>query len=179
MGWRKDKTKQLSFNVVAPDASKNLIEEKKNSMNKEEGTERTITKKDLTLEGTEHKEEATDLILDLRGRSKFYRGETISGKIVIVKKSKRLPEGSEITLSGIEYSAAGQNEFSTIEKYKQTMELPSRNKDVGTIPFEIEIPRAAKRSYKGKYSSFDWSLNAKVDIPSEFDLKAEAKIEIV
>jgi hypothetical protein len=117
-GWMKEMAKKIPFDVVASNNNMNTVEE---------GT---------FYSTSDEENQKTDLVIDLQGRIKFYRGETIRGKITIMKRSRRMPGEVEIKLSGIEIAKAGQTETNTIEKYRRTIELPSASGDIDTIPFE-------------------------------------------
>ena len=47
------------------------------------------------------------------------------------------------------------------------------------IPFELNVPQKAAKSYKGKYSEVIWEIKSKVDIPLKNDLNAVATIVII
>ena len=60
--------------------------------------------------------------------------------------------------------------ISTIETYKQKVEF--NEEDSNSAPFEIQIPKEVKRSYKAVYSKYYWEIDAKLDIAGSRDLHA-------
>jgi len=46
------------------------------------------------------------------------------------------------------------------------------------IPFELQIPEDANRSYAGKYSEYFWGFDAKIDMGLSKDLHAKKLIVI-
>ena len=52
-------------------------------------------------------------------------------------------------------------------------------KENPSIPFELNVPQKAAKSYKGKYSEVIWEIKSKVDIPLKNHLNAVAIIVII
>jgi hypothetical protein len=167
-------TKKVFFNVFAPRNKSSIpTQYKTGCIKKEVGEEDSDMRK--------KKEKDTYAILDLHGQSRFYPGDTINGK-VIIKNLKKIPRRAELTLSAIEQATAkGMRKTTVRESRRQAIEIKEKQQEVAAhnnLPFEIQIPPEAKRTYVGKYSAFLWMLDVRVDIPRASDLNVRTTIEV-
>jgi hypothetical protein len=174
--WKKDITKKVFFNVFAPRNRSSIPTQYKTSHIKKE----LVGEEDSDM--TKKKGKDAYAILDLHGQSRFYPGDTINGK-VIIKTLQKIPRRAELTLSAIEQATAkGMKRTTARESHRQAIEIKEKQQEVAahnTLPFEIQIPPEAKRTYIGKYSAFLWMLDVRVDIPKASDLNVRTGIEVV
>jgi len=56
------------------------------------------------------------------------------------------------------------------ENIKKEIRHDEGIKNNGVIPFEVEVPRNAKRSYLSKFSEYYWLLETKIDISGRSDI---------
>ena len=129
---------------------------------------------DIRIEG-----EQISLKLNLEdGKNAFSPGDTIKGKLTVENSSGKRIKNVEIILSGIESTyASNSTRISTIEEYKHKVEF--KEADNNSAPFEIEIPKEVKSSYKALYSKYYWEIDAKLDITGSLNLHASTNIQII
>ena len=73
----------------------------------------------------------------------------------------------------------GYIEEINFEKYKQKFEINTNNTGENTFPFEIMLPKDAKKSYRGKLSKYFWEIDAKLNLSMETDKHIRCVIEVV
>jgi hypothetical protein len=110
----------------------------------------------------------------------FSSGDTIKGKLIVENSNEgKSIKNAEIILKGIESTYASNiTRISTIETYNQKVEF-NGVEDSNSAPFEIQIPKEVKRSYKAVYSKYYWEIDAKLDIAGSRDLHVSTNIQIV
>ena len=104
-------------------------------------------------------------------KSRYSRGETISGTIKIRNLDRGSIQKGEIVIRGLEYAAAdNMSRTSVIEEYKTNIIWDSDN----TGSFNFSIPNTAHRSYEGKYSKYYWEIEQSLETGfSSSDIKAK------
>jgi hypothetical protein len=133
--WGKDVNKKISFTIF--NLNRIPIEDKtKDSW----GTDIKIEKEGISAR------------LSLEdNKNTFSPGDTIKGKLTIENSSGKRINNAKIILSGMEsVSAYDSSKISTIEEYDQRVEF----KEGDGVPFEIQIPKEVKRSYRAVYSKY-------------------------
>lgn len=116
-------------------------------------------------------------------------GETIKGKVLIVKnsdKENKKIKKAEIVLSATELaiaygSGAYMWETTTFEKYDYDQEIYWIEAG-NSFPIEFDIPEQVskrKRNYIGKYSTYFWLIEIKLDIARARDIHIKTAVEIV
>jgi hypothetical protein len=68
---------------------------------------------------------------------------------------------------------------SSVDNIKKKQVRYDQNKDKDPIPFEIQIPQNAKRSFNASHSEFYWLLEAKVDIDGRRDIRVNQVIQVL
>jgi len=159
--WGKDVNKKISFTIFNP--NRIPIDDK---MKDSWGTDIKIEKEGISAR------------LSLEdSKNTFSPGDTIKRKLIVENSSGKRIKNAEIILRGIESTYASNNtRISTIETYKQKVDF---NEDSNIAPFEIQIPKEVKRSYKAVYSKYYWEIDAKLDIAGSRDLHASTNIQVV
>lgn len=116
----------------------------------------------------------------------YYRGETITGKVIIENDTelRKNLKSIEITLKSLEYATAqGKQATSTIQKYlkiiKWKTEMGEEGENNIIIPFDIQIPQEANRSYVWTLSEYYWVLEAKINVKLGPDLHAKARVTVI
>lgn len=109
--------------------------------------------------------------------STYNAGDSLHGMVTLQSDDDAANIRSmQILLTATEYAtASGQTKTNTIEEHARNITQWEYNK---SLPFEIRIPQTAPKSYVGRYSELYWTIKAKVDIPTGFDLNASSRIEI-
>jgi hypothetical protein len=160
----------------------------------------------ITPTTSEESEFAEHSVINISLDSKvFYPGDIIRGKIHLKNKGGKdannmYYEGVtpadlrniEVRLFAVERATtsgyndesrflSGFKEETKFEKNIRRIDLKA-NKEYGTsesiIPFDIQIPKDAKQSYRGKISSYYWIVDTKVDMPLRKDVHISSMIEI-
>jgi Arrestin (or S-antigen), N-terminal domain len=122
---------------------------------------------------------------DFQGKSKFFQGEAIDGKLVLKNLKIKDIRKIQLSLKGIEYATAyantvGFKQETVISEYRQNIEPISKlDNSLESIPFTIQTSSEAKRNYVGKHSEYYWVLGAKLDVTRARDITIERKIQIV
>jgi hypothetical protein len=117
-----------------------------------------------------------NIILEIE-RATYNIGETIRGTVTLKEIASRDIRGINIILLEIERASAhGSIETTIINQQKQ--EVPDLNRDE-PMPFEMNIPEGAFKSYRGRHSELYWEIKANVDIPMGSDLDTAIRVEII
>jgi hypothetical protein len=120
-----------------------------------------------------------------KNSDEYYRGETIKGKVIVEKDTelRKYLRNMEITLKSLEYATAqGKHKTSTIQKYPKIIDWKMEKGKEGEniiIPFDIQIPQEAKRSYLWTLSEYYWVLEAKINVKLGSDLHARAMVTVI
>jgi hypothetical protein len=81
-----------------------------------------------------------------------------------------------IELYNVEYARWGRpRTVSDIIKKQVTYD---QQKDKDVIPFGIQIPHNAKRSFNANHSEYYWLLEAKVDVSDSSDIRVKRVIQV-
>jgi Arrestin (or S-antigen), N-terminal domain/Arrestin (or S-antigen), C-terminal domain len=157
--WKQNIDEKLVFNVIAHQNVKPISDQ---NLTKEEKSLNEIYVK-ISLE-----------------RTTFSPKETLKGTVTIDNFGKKKIRNAKVILQGKEYGIGLSEEaiglihrkkqekevLNTIETYSSDIE--STNDKM--IPFEINIPAEAKKSYDGKFTKYFWILEVKLDIVLGSDL---------
>lgn len=76
---------------------------------------------------------------------------------------------------------SGFKEEAKFEKNMRRIDLKANNEystSESFIPFDIQIPKDAKHSYRGKISSYYWIVDTKLDMPVRRDINSTIEITI-
>jgi len=138
------------------------------------------------LESQQTREKEGGIRLELEKYShEYYKGEIITGKIIIendAELTKNL-RNIEITLKSLEYATAqGRHQMSAIQKYLKIIDWKMGKGEEGKniiIPFDIQIPQEAIKSYVWTLSEYYWVLEAKINVKFGPDLHAKAMVTVI
>jgi hypothetical protein len=122
----------------------------------------------------------------LTNNSSYSPGHIVKGEVILLnpqnqgQEEKETIRGMEIILRGVEQAFAQElQRIATLEEYKKNIKLENEGHDYNTIPFEYQIPDRVNQSYKGKYSEYFWSLEAKLNVAWASDITARTIIEVI
>lgn len=160
----------------------------------------TSTSEKSELEDYEHS--VINISLDSKV---FHPGDILGGKIRLKNKGGKdannmYYEGIspadlrniEVRLFAVEHAttAGYKDESRFLSRFKEEVKFekymkkidPKASKEYNTsesiIPFDIQIPKDAKHSYRGKISSYYWVVDTKLDMPVRKDIHINSMIEI-
>jgi hypothetical protein len=196
--FRPDIICEKAFIVLCPTHS-NIRSSPRSSKNSLSMTPNTLEKSDLP----DYEHSVINTNLDSKV---FYPGDIIRGMIHLKNKGGkdannmyyegvtpadlrnievRLFAVERATTSGYKDESrflSGFKEEAKFEKNIRKIDLKMNKEYYGTsesiIPFDIQIPRDAKQSYRGKISSYYWIVDTKVDMPLRKDIHINSMIEI-
>jgi len=125
----------------------------------------------------------------------FFAGEAITGNLVIHNPEQDTIRSLKYILRGKEQSRTTVEEeyltifgsmalrdktlrkTKTMEKRKDTLAIDRSDVNI-TFPFSIPTPRRARTSFYGKYSRFVWTLECRINVALDLDLKVNCPIAI-
>lgn len=119
-------------------------------------------------------------------RNTFSPGEILKGTLTIENFGGKEIRKATLKLLGIEWGI-GISEQKIGLKHRKNEEreisntIETHSKDIefnndGTIAFEFATPAKAKKSYKGKFTEYFWTLGVKMDIKLEPDLYIRTRL---
>jgi len=100
----------------------------------------------------------------------FSPGQIVKGKLKIENIDMRRTRKAKIQLYGVEFPKWGRGRQTSGIVKKEISLVGYDSNDM--IPFEMEVPHDAKRSYSGRFSEYYWILESKVDVSGKSDLRA-------
>ncbi|MFW9977946.1 MAG: hypothetical protein ACFFEJ_07715 [Candidatus Thorarchaeota archaeon] len=122
-------------------------------------------------------------------KKQYKTGDPLEGDLLISTDKEFRCEGVLITFLAREYTkivVSGPNNTSSTHysenvyakrtnQIRQAGYIPSGRT---RVPFRFEIPKSCLSSYHGEYSHVEYTLEVKVEIPWDFDLKSKGEVTV-
>ena len=112
-------------------------------------------------------------------RSFCFAGESVEGTITLTTAAGKRVRKADIRLRSLEQAVA-QGHPAEAPSVINRMEIPGEQLTEGvSIPFSMRIPREARSTYQGAFSSLRWFVDINLDVALAFDVSARQEIVVV